>query len=570
MNELGIGLDLIVVLAAAVIGGILARRLRLPVILGYLAGGIAVGPYGLAMVHELETIHVLANIGVILLLFTLGLEFSIKELVKMGRVAILGGIAQILLTAGLGLALGRLLGWGLLEAIFFGFLIALSSTMIVLKTLMERGELDTGHGRIMIGILLVQDLGVVPMMIILPAMGGEGQTLWLVLLLAAGKAVLFIGVMLVLGIWVLPWLLKLVAGQRSRELFFLTLVTLVLAAAFGTYFFGLSAAFGAFVAGLLVSQSAFGRQAFADIVPLRDTFVALFFISLGMLIDPEFALENLATIGLVVVSIIGIKFLICAFIPWVFGYSPKTMLFVGLGLVQIGEFSFILAGLGRESGLISPYLYSLTIASAVITMLFTPFAFMLASFIYRRLSQNERLCGIIARRPDPEWRQRAWNLSGHAVICGLGQVGSSLVKVLERRKFPYLVIDFDPQVIADLHHKNVPCIYGDASNPEILAYAQLKKARVLVLTFPDFIALELATRNALKVNPRLDIVARVQRDRDIKLLRGLGVAEVVRPEFEASLEVTRHALHRFGLSTLEIQHIITGLRESTPPETETM
>ncbi len=570
MDELGIGLDLIIVLATAIVGGILARRLRLPVILGYLAGGIIVGPYGFGLVGDLETIRVLANIGVILLLFTLGLEFSIKELVKIGKVAILGGIIQILLTAGFGLALGKLFGWELVEAIFFGFLIALSSTMIVLKTLMERGELDTGHGRIMIGILLVQDLSFVPMMIILPSMGEAGQALWLALLLAAGKAALFIGVMLVLGIWILPRLLKLVAGERSRELFFLTVITLVLAAAFGTYFFGLSAAFGAFAAGLLVSQSAFARQAFADIVPMRDSFVALFFISLGMLIDPQFVIEHLAIISLVVVLIILAKFLICAFIPWIFGYSPKTMLFVAVGLLQIGEFSFILAGLGRETGVVSSYLYSLTIASAVITMLLTPFSFMFGSFVYRRLSQNERLCRIIARRPDPDWYKKEWDLSGHAVICGLGRVGSSLVKVLERRKFSYLVIDFDPQVISDLRQRKVPCIYGDAANPEILAHAQLKKARVLVCAFPDFIALELTTKNALKINPRLDIVARVHRDRDVELLKGLGVTEVIRPEFEASLEVTRHTLHRFGLSTLEIQHIITGLREGTIPETDTV
>lgn len=563
METLGIGLDLIIAFAAALIGGVLARRLRLPVILGYLAGGIIIGPYGFGLVSDLETIKILANIGVILLLFTLGLEFPLKEIIRLGKVVILGGIAQILLTAALGLAIGRLVGWEMLEAIFFGFLIALSSTMIVLKTLMERGELDTGHGRIMIGILLVQDLSVVPMMIILPAMGGEGQTLWLALAIAAGKSALFIGIMLALGIWLLPWLLKLVVGEHSRELFFLTVVTLCLAAAFGTYFFGLSAAFGAFVAGLLIGQSAFARQALADIVPLRDTFVALFFISLGMLADPNFVTQNLAIISLVVVVIIVAKFFICAFIPWFFGYSPKTMLFVGLGLVQIGEFSFILAGLGRESGIISPYLYSLTLTCAIITMLLTPFTFMLASQVYRRLTQSERLCRIIARRPDPDWRERAWQLSGHAVICGLGRVGSSLAKVLEQRNFPYLVIDFDPQVISNLRQKKIPCIYGDASNPEILAHAQLKKARALILTFPDFIGVELATKNALSINPRLDIVARVHRDRDVELLRGLGVAEVVCPEFEASLEMTRHTLHRFGLSNLEIQHITTGLREDT-------
>ena len=563
MEAPGLGLDLIIILVAAIAGGMLAHRARLPVLLGYLVGGIIVGPYGFGLVKDLETVRALANIGVILLLFTLGLEFSFKELMRIGRIAILGGIVQILLTAAVGLALGKLLGWAIFEAVFFGFLIALSSTMVVLKTLMERGELDTGHGRIMIGILLVQDLSVVPLMIILPAMGGGGEALWLSLGLATIKAVIFIGVMLVMGIWVLPWLLGRVARERSGELFLLTVVTLCLAAAFGTFFFGLSAAFGAFVAGLLISQSVFARQALANVVPLRDTFVAIFFISLGMLVDPRFVAGNIGLIATVIVVIMVAKFIICSLIPWFSGYSPKTALFVGMGLMQIGEFSFILAGIGIEASIISPYLYSLILASAVITMLLTPFAFSFASFLYRRLSQGERFCRLAAVRPDPSWAGKQWQLSGHAVICGHGRVGSSLAKVLERRKFSYLVIDFDPQVISELRARGVPCIYGDASNPGILAHAQLDKARVLVCTYPDFIAVELTTRNALKINPRLDIVARVYRDMDVEVLRGIGVSEIVRPAFETSLEITRHTLHRFGLTSIEIQHILSGLREGT-------
>ena len=563
MEELGVGLDLIIVLATAIAGGMLARLLRLPIILGYLAGGIAIGPYGLGLVRDLATINALATIGVILLLFTLGLEFSLKEVIRLGKIAILGGIAQILLTAAVGLALGRLLGFTMFEAVFFGFLLALSSTMIVLKTLMERGELDSGHGRIMIGILLVQDLSVVPLMIIMPALGGEGEV-WLSLGIAAGKAILFVGVMLGLGMWGLPWLLRRVAAGRSRELFLLTVVTLCLAAAFGTYFFGLSAAFGAFVAGLLISQSAFARQAFADIVPLRDTFVALFFVSLGMLADPRFALENAAIIAIVVIVIIAAKFIICSLVPWFFGYSPKTALFVGMGLIQIGEFSFVLAGMGLEAGLISQYIYSLTLTSAVATMLLTPFAFGFASFLYRRLSQGERFGRLVARHPDPGWQDKQWQLSGHAVICGHGRVGSTLARVLERRKLSYLAIDLDPQVISRLHSQGIPCIYGDAANPEILAHAQLDKARVLICTFRDFIAVELTARNALRINPKLDIVARVHQDADAELLKGIGVSELVRPEFEASLEITRHTLHRFGVTGPEIQHILSGLREGGP------
>jgi len=560
MEELGLALDLIIVLAVAIAGGILARWLRLPIIIGYLVGGIAIGPYGFSLVKDLETIETLATIGVILLLFTLGLEFSLSELRRIGKVAVLGGIAQILLTAAVGLAVGKLLGWELVRAIFFGFIIALSSTVIVLKTLMERGELDSGHGRVMIGILLVQDLSLVPLMIILPAIGGTGGEIWLPLGVAILKAVLFVGVMLAMGMWGLPWLLRRVAGARSRELFLLTVVALGLAAAFGAYFFGLSAAVGAFIAGLLISQSAFARQAFADIVPLRDIFGAIFFVSLGMLANPNFVMANGTALAAIIAVIIVAKFTICAAIAWFFGYSPKTTLFVGLGLIQIGEFSFVLAGMGTQSGIISSYLYSLTVTSAIITMLLTPFALSFASFLYRRLSQREGFNRLVARRPDPGGLSPRRELSGHAVICGHGRVGSSLARVLERRNLSYLVIDLDHQVISALRAREIPCIYGDAGNPEILSHAQLDKARVLICTFPDFISVELATRNALSINPKLDIVARVYRDVDAELLKGIGASEIVRPEFEAGLEITRHTLHRFGVSGTEVQIILNGLR----------
>lgn len=561
MEELGFGLDLLIVLVTAIVGGMLARRLRLPVILGYLVGGIAVGPHGFGLIHDPETIRTLANIGVILLLFTLGLEFSLSELKRMGKVAILGGAVQILLTAAAGLALGKLLGWATLPAIFFGFLIALSSTMIVLKTLMERGELDSGHGRIMIGILLVQDLSLIPLMIILPALGGGGAGLWSVLGIAILKAVLFIAVMLVLGMWGLPWLLRRVAGERSRELFLLATVTLCLAAAFGAYFFGLSAAVGAFIAGLLIGQSLFARQALANIVPLRDTFGALFFVSLGMLVNLHFLTENPATVTVVVIFIIAAKFIICGLIPWLFGHSFKTALFTGMGLFQIGEFSFVLAGMGVETGIVSPYLYSLTLTSAIITMLLTPFALSLTPPLYQWLSRKKKLGRLVVRHLEPDWPSKQEQLSGHAVICGHGRVGSNLARVLERRNLSYLAIDLDPQVISGLHSRGIPCIYGDASNPEILAHAQLKKARILICTFAEAMATELTIRNTLRINPKLDIVARVHHDADAELLKGIGATELVRPEFEASLEVIRHTLRRFGLTGIEIQYILNGLRE---------
>jgi len=536
----------------------IARRLGLPVILGYLIGGIAVGPFGFGLVGDVEQIRTLAEIGVILLLFTLGLEFSLKTLKKMGKVAVIGGMVQILATTALGLVIGLLLHWPLTEAVFFGFFIALSSTMIVLKLLMERGELDTAHGRVMIGILLVQDLAVVPMMVVLPVIGEPG---WAAELgIAALKAVLFLGAMFVLGLWVLPRVMRRVAGLRSRELFLLAIFGLCLAVAFASDYFGISLALGAFVAGLLISESDYAHQALAEVIPLRDIFATLFFVSLGMLIDPRFLMDNIGAVSVVVIAIVGGKFIICSLIPWLFGYSAKTTLYVGAGMFQIGEFSFVLAAAALGTGAISKYLYDLTLTSAVITILLTPFAVGGVSILYRRLSQGERFAKVLAGRADPHF-SRGLKLSRHVVICGHGQVGKNLGMVLERRGFSYLVIDNDPRVIDAMRTREVPYIYGDASNPEILSRAVLDKAKVLVITFHDPMATEMTVRNALSINPKLDVVARVHFDDEAKTLRTMGVAELVRPEFEAGLEMVRHTLHRFGLTGTEIQYILNSLRE---------
>jgi len=569
LEDLNIGRDLLIVLVTAIAGGMLARRLRLPIILGYLVGGIAIGPFGFGLVHDVETIDALANIGVILLLFAIGLEFSIREIMKMGKVSLLGGIAQILLTAAAGFGLGRLVDLSSTGSIFFGFIIALSSTMVVLKILMERGEIDTTHGRIMLGILLVQDLSVVPIMVLMPAVGGDTGGLWTSLGLAVLKAVIFLGIMILLGIWGMPWFLRKVAGQRSRELFLLTVVVICLAAAFGTYYFGLSAAFGAFTAGLLISQSGYARQAFADIMPLRDTFAALFFVSLGMLANLGFVGENLESVATVVVVIMGAKFLICSLITRIFGYSHKTVLMVGTGLIQIGEFSFILAMMGVELGILSEYLYSLTVAAAIITMLLTPFIMSMNANIYKWLSQKKWFAGQLAGSVDPEWLQWELEMSRHAVICGYGDIGRRVAEVLEKQKFSYLVIELDPNIIADLRKRGIPCIYGDSSNPEILNSTHLDKARVLVCTIPDYVAVELTARNARQINPKLDVIARVYRDADAELLKGLGAAELVLPLFEGSLEMIRHTLHRFGMSSTEIQYILNSMRRERIQEPET-
>ena len=554
---------LVIALVSAFVGGMIARQLRLPVILGYLAAGIVIGPYGAHFVRDTDQIETMAQIGVALLLFTLGMEFSLKSLRRVGRVSAIGGGIQIAATTLLGLGVGISLGWKFEEAMFFGFMIAMSSTMVVLKLLIDRGELDTAHGRLMLGILLVQDMAVIPMMAILPAIG---KPEWASALgIAVLKAVVFIGAMFVLGLWVLPWVMRRVAGFRSRELFLLAIVGLCIAVAFVTDHFGISLAFGAFAAGVMISESDYAHQAIAEVIPLRDLFATLFFVSLGMLIDLHFLVSNLAIVSIAAVTIIVGKFAICFVVPRLVGYSAKTMLYSGAGLFQIGEFSFVLAAAALSAGVISKDIYDVTLTSAAITILLTPLAMGAASRVYVHINQRERFARVFARRSDPNPEKRL-QLNNHVVICGCGRVGRILGSVLEKRGFTRLIIEEDPHVIDMLRAKGVPYLYGDASNPDILSRAMLDKAKVMVITMNDPIATELAVRNARAINPKLNIVARVHSDEHADTLRALGVAEIVRPEFEAGLEMVRHTLHRYGLAGTEIQYIINILREGGTEE----
>lgn len=556
--------NIAIVLAIALVGGMIAHRLRQPVILGYLLVGVAVGPYGFGIVGDLGLIETLATIGVALLMFTVGLEISYSQMRQAGKVGIWGGIIQIVATFALGLLAGKFLfRWPLTEAAFFGILISLSSTMVGLKMLMERGELDSIHGRIMIAILIVQDLSVVLMMVGVPVFGASLQSLLPTFAVAVGKAVLSLGVAVALGLWVLPWLLGRVAGVRSRELFLLTVLIFCFGAAFGTYIFGLSIAFGAFVVGLLLRESIFAHQALAEITPLRDVFATLFFVSLGMLLSPQFVVGNWSTVIIAVVIIIAIKFLVCYGIARLFGYGNRTALFVGAGLIQIGEFSFILAQAGMDSGIMSEYLYSLVIASAVITMLLTPLFMGLTSVLYPRLARvtasGATAAKVVKYVPSSVEMEPHRPLS-EVVICGYGRVGRNIAQSLNGLKIPCLVIDMDPELISDLCGKGENCIYGDASNAHVLSLAGLDKAKILIVTYPDPLVVVTTVKNALRINPKLQIVARVHRKKESEFLESLGVSELISPEYEASFEFVRRTLASVGWSRARIQQAMSKLR----------
>src|SRR5215211_4696806 len=432
--SLGIAGDIALILVAAFVGGVVARRLGLPLILGYILAGVLVGPNtGGPTVGEIHQIELLAEIGVALLLFTIGLHFPLGELAPVRRIALIGTPIQMLLTIAFGYGIGRYFGFGSSEAVWFGALVSLSSTAIVLKTLSEQGVLGTLSSRIIIGMLIVQDIAVVPLLILLPELENVGEGLP-ELGIAVLQATLFIAGMAIFGTRVFPWLMARVASWNSRELFLISVVAVGLGVGYGTYLFGLSFAFGAFVAGVVLSQSDYSHQALADIAPLRDVFAMLFFVSVGMLIDPAFLIERAGTIVLVVLLVFVVKGLVFGGLARAFGYGNIVPFAVGLGLFQVGEFSFVIARVGIDADAISQETYSIALTTAVLTMTLTPFAIRLAPVLYGRW-----------REKFPRELMSTFNLSDaglrdHIVIVGYGRVGTFVARLLHRLRQAFVVV----------------------------------------------------------------------------------------------------------------------------------
>jgi CPA2 family monovalent cation:H+ antiporter-2 len=552
---LGIAGDIALILVAALLGGVVARWLRLPLILGYIAAGVLVGPktFGPSVgdVHEIE---LLAEIGVALLLFTIGLHFSLGELAPVRRIALLGTPVQMALTIVFGYGVGRLLldlGW--VESVWLGALFSLSSTAVVLKTLGEQGVLGTLSARVMIGMLIIQDLAIVVLLTVLPVLENVKEGLP-ELGLAVLKAAAFIAAMLVLGSRVLPLLLARLAGWGSRELFLVSVVAIGLGVGYATYLFGLSFAFGAFVAGMVLSQSDYSHQALAEVEPLRDVFAMIFFVSIGLLIDPFFLWEKFGTIVLVVVLVFVVKGLIFGGLTKVFGYGNIVPFAVGLGLFQVGEFSFLLAREGISSDAISQKTYSLVLATAAITMALTPLAARLAPVLYGRYRRR------FPREPLQTFNLPAGGLQDHAVVAGYGRVGSFVARLLDRLEKPFVVVEANPNRADEAKAAGFPTVYGDAVAIPVLEAAGIGGARLVVLTIPDALAARLAVERVRGLAPEADLLVRAESAGQLEDLGRLGVYEAVQPELEAGLELARQALARFGVAAEEAQTFADAVR----------
>ncbi len=551
---MGIAGDIALILVAALLGGLVARRLGLPLILGYIVAGVAVGPNtGGPTVSSVHDIELLAEIGVALLLFTIGLHFSLDELVPVRRVALFGTAAQMALTIAFGYGLGRLLGFGWQEAAWFGALLSLSSTAVVLKSLSEQGVMGTLSSRVIIGMLVAQDLAVVPLIIVLPELGSLGQGLS-ELGVAALRAAAFVAVMVVFGRRVLPWLMARVAAWNSRELFLISVVAIGLGVGYATYLFGLSFAFGAFVAGLVLSQSDYSHQALADVEPLRDVFAMLFFVSVGMLLDPAFLIQNAGTVALVVALVFAVKGLMFAGVVRAFGYGNIIPFAVGLGLFQVGEFSFVIARVGVEEGAISESNYSIVLSTAVITMSLTPFAMRLAPLLYGRWRER------FPKEAMSTFNLPERGLGDHVVIAGYGRVGSFVARLLARLDQPFVVVDANPGRADEARDSGYPVVYGDAGAEPVLDAAGVRRARLVIVTVPDPVGARLVVERVRSINPNVHVVARTTTVEQLGELGRLGVYEAVHPESEAGLELGRQALSHLGVPAGDIQRFADEVR----------
>jgi CPA2 family monovalent cation:H+ antiporter-2 len=561
MNQQDPVVAIAILLVAALVGGMIAHRLKQPIILGYLVIGVVIGPHSLGLVEDLEIIKTVATIGVALLMFTLGLEISISQLREVGKVGIWGGSIQILITFILGLVVGLFLfNWSTPQATLFGLIVSLSSTVVCLKILMDRGELSSVHGRIMLSILILQDIAVVIMMVIIPLMSSEVENVFLDLGVALGKSVLFIGLAILLGRWIVPWLLGNVGGVRARELFLLTVLVLSLGTAVGTHIFGLSVVFGAFLVGLILRETRFVHQALAEITPLRDVFATLFFVSLGMLLDLEFLINNWVLVLSVIVVIILLKSLVIFGIVKIFGHGNRVALLTGAGLFQIGEFGFILAQSGIDTGIVTNQFYSLILSAAIITMLLTPISISIFSKLYPTMASRLTKKEIKTKETNARLALGQSEIFNKIVIAGYGRVGQNIAQGLYDAGIPYLIIDTDPERVSEARTSGRPRIYGDASNIHVLSRSGLDKAKALVITYPDPMAVVTTAKLALTLNPKLRILARVHRTREADELKKLGVVELVSPEYEASYRFIKRLLNIMDLEKEDRRRILKLIR----------
>ena len=547
--------------------GFAAARVRLPPLVGYLVAGIAIGPFTPGFVADSDLASELAEIGVILLMFGVGLHFSIATLLRVRRIALPGAIAQIAVATAVGGGLARWWGWDLSAGLVFGLALSVASTVVLLRALEQRNELDTENGHIAVGWLIVEDLATVLALVFLPALATGGDSDARSLLTSLGmtslKVAVFVALMLVGGRRIVPWILHQIARAGSRELFTLAVLAIALGIAYGSaHLFDVSFALGAFFAGVVLAETELSHQAAENSLPLQDAFAVMFFVSVGMLFDPSVVIERpLELLGVLFVIVVG-KSLAAFAIVLAFGYPVRTALTISASLAQIGEFSFILAALGVGLGLMPPEARDLILAGALLSITFNPFAFGMIAPMTRWLDRHPRVTALLERRnrrQAPAGPQ-AVGLRNHAVIVGYGRVGSVVGHALEAQGLKFAVIENHQRIVEDLRAQNTVAIQGDASAPGVLDLAAIEHARLLVIASPDGFQARRILELARERNPRIAIVVRTHSASELAYLIGQGVDRAVMGELELALEMTDYALRSLGVSEERSKMVTQWLR----------
>ena len=561
MHEVPLLINIVVALVVAFIGGIIARRVGLPTIVGYLLAGIVIGPFTPGFVGDTATISQLAELGVIFLMFGVGLHFSFSDLWKVRSVAVPGAIGRMIVVTLLGFGFSQLNGWTVTSGIVVGLAISIASTVILLRSLTDNGLLNTPHGQAAIGWVIVEDLATVLILVLMPTLANTSgrfdlMQVGLTLLKAAG----FVILVMFAGTRLIPWILLRVAHTRSRELFILAVLAIALGIALGAAeLFGVSLALGAFVAGVVVNESPLSHQVGADVLPFQEAFAVLFFVSIGMLVNPDYIFNHLGIILLFSALIVLGKALVTLIMGFVLPWPGRTTLVLAAALSQIGEFSFILGQEGMSLGLIDRDQYSLILAGSLVSITINPLIYRLIQPAETWFKKIPMLWRILDRHaPIPAAPDET--IKDHVVIVGYGRVGSHIVHLLVKMSVPHLVIDSDPDHIEQLNQKRILNLYGDASNSEVLTHAHLENARALVVASHDESANELVVAAARDLSSNLPIIARATTEAGINQLAQLGAQDVIHPELEGGLEIVRHTLLKLDFPVTEIIRYMDAVR----------
>ncbi len=550
---------LVVILGISAVIVFILGKLRISSVVGFLLAGILIGPSGFNLVRNVHDIEILAELGVVLLMFTIGLEFSLKNLLQLRSVVLGGGASQVLLTIAMITVVSHLFyGQTVKAGIFHGFLVALSSTAIVFKLLLDRGEMNNPHGRFSVGILIFQDLCVVPFMLLIPVLGGN--TAGKNIVLTIFQAFLVIALILLASRWLVPYIFKHVVGMKSRELFVISIMTLCLGTAVLTSSLGLSLALGAFLAGMIISESEYAAQAVSDVLPFKESFTGLFFISIGMLLDLRILVGDPGGIMALVFIIIMIKLGMVAASSFLLGNSLKTSLMGGLYLFQIGEFSFILALEGRKQGLISDNLYQEFLAASIITMVLTPFLIRAAGPIAHWAVTKTPLKFIERRKHRAGHQHYPENIRDHVIIVGFGLNGGNLSQILRELGIEYAALECNSRTVRLAKRKGEPIYYGDGTSVEILHKMGVRNASVLVVAISDAASTRRIVQLARSENPHLFIIARTKYVSEVEQLKRLGANDVIPEEFETSIEIFSKVLNHLHVPVNDIKQHIDKIR----------